>query len=165
MSVLKTLTAQIESTEEFKDSNAVAMKIIAMSKNVLASKGQVKGIELVSTSQATYPWENGEGDYRIANLNAIPHWKATEFTEALKNNDFMSALNCNFTFRLDTTADVTFGDIVSFKLTEYTNSNGEIGLNVRNIKTEQAVKKAISLSMFGAEEAVEVEETSEALGM
>ena len=162
MSVLKQLTAQIEATGDFKKPAQAALKIITMSKNVLASKGVVTGVEIGNIGEEVKSWDSGD-EYRDASMLAIPHWKAEEFSTALKNGNFKEALNCSFYFRLDADSPLYYGDIVSFKLSEYTNANGEIGLNIRNIKTEIVAKQSVSLTMFGAP--VEVEETSDAAGM
>ena len=142
---LTVLTGMVDATGEFKNPAEIARQLLAMAKNKLKSKGQVSGIELQSTSEQVFDWENSDGQYRIANLLAIPHWKEEEFLTALKAGDYKAALNCKFAFRLDTDAEVGYGDIVSFKLTEYKNAEGQVGLNVRNLKTERAEVKAISL--------------------
>lgn len=155
---IEKLTALVEATGEFQNPAEIARQLVTMAKNVLKSKGQATGIELQSTSEQVFPWESGDGEYRIANLLAIPHWKAQEFMQALQDGDFIAALNCKFSFRLGTDSPVGFGDIVSFKLTEYTNKDGEVGLNVRNIRTERAKTASISLDdLLGMEEEVEAE--------
>tara|TARA_R110000850_G_C9914644_1_gene460907 strand:- start:684 stop:1184 length:501 start_codon:yes stop_codon:yes gene_type:complete len=141
----------------FKKPEEVEARIRAMAKNVIDTTGLHKGIEVHGLSSDTWEWESGDGEYRLANLNAIGGHRVDDFLQALEDRDITEALNCGLTFRVDTESDIKWGDKISFKAVKYTSKHedteGEIMFGVRNAKLIANKKKSISISaLFGEKE-------------
>lgn len=147
------LITKVPSLNDLKKPEAGATKLLAIMKNVISGEGQ--GTATVdSLSSEARAWESGDGEYKFASLLAMHSSRVTEFQEALKNDDCLSALKCQLSFRLDTESPIKWGDKISFKVNSYTHEeSGDTRFGVRSPQLAKAVSTAMSMNFFGEEEA------------
>ena len=156
---IEQLIKRVPSINDLKKPEAAAKKILAMMKNCISGEGEASAI-VDSLSSEPRDWESGEGQYVFASLLAIHKSRLTEFQEALKNDDILSALQCQMSFRLDTESPIKWGDKIEFKVNTYPHEdedgNTEIRFGVRAPRLVKAEASAVSFSFFDdIEEVVE----------
>tara|TARA_R110000765_G_scaffold112097_2_gene204103 strand:+ start:838 stop:1338 length:501 start_codon:yes stop_codon:yes gene_type:complete len=152
---IEQLILQVPSLNDLKKPEAGAKKILAMMKNRISGVGEGSAT-VDSLSSEARPWDSGDGEYRFASLLAIHTSRQTEFQEALKNDDCLSALKCQMSFRLDTESPIKWGDDITFKINTYDHeASGETRYGVRAPKLVQATASAMSFDFFGDVEEVE----------
>ena len=160
---IEQLIANVPSINDLKKPEAAAKKVLAMMKNCISGEGNASAT-VDSLSSEPRDWESGDGQYVFASLLAIHKSRLTEFKEALKNDDILSALQCQLSFSLDTESPIKWGDKIEFKVNTYEHEeSGETRFGVRSPRLVKAGTSEVSFDFFG--ETAEVEEEADASAM